>query len=446
MVAPRPSPENEMNRVLPPDHPQRYPMTHELHARPFPPLSAPCQAIHLAFMPHDEAQRDPATQRAHLEALIDRFGAPRPAKDADHYYGQVGRVRLKWERHTEFVSYTLFEDGHADTPFALAVDRLAPADWLASAPGLLLSAIRVHVEAVDSAEAAERALNERLQKHFVAESLTGAHVGGGQATVFGDFRIHEDGFTRFAVLAGPTSGSRRLGRIVQRLVETETYRILSMLALPVAREVSSKLNRIEVELNTLIGDIAGDAQDDRETLSHLTRLSAAIESLSADTAFRFAASSAYAALVEQRIEALRETRAADRQTLAEFMARRFRPAMRTIHAAMRRLTDLTGRAARAAALLSARVNVAVETQNRDLLESMNRRAELQLQLQHTVEGLSVVAISYYAVGLAGYLIKPLSKAFDIDPNVLIALVAVPVIGAVWGFIRRIRASMDHQAR
>jgi uncharacterized membrane-anchored protein len=433
-----------MTRILPPDHPQRYPMTLELHARPFPPIAAPSQAIHLAFKPVDDRIRDTVAHRDHLEMLIDRYGAPRPARDSDHYYGEVGRIRLKWERHTEFVSYTLFEDGPADDPFALPVERLAPAEWLARAPGTLVSAIRVHIEAAEGREAAEQALRERLQRHFVAESLAGAHVGDGQATVFGDFRIHEDGFTRFAVLAGPNSGSRRLGRIVQRCLEIETYRMLSMLALPVARQVSGRLNEIEGELGALIAGIAGERRNDAEALTELTRLSAAIEALSAETAFRFAASGAYAALVEQRIAVMREERAADRQLIAEFMARRFDPAMRTCQAAERRLGELAGRASRAAALLSTRVSVTVEAQNQALLESMNRRAELQLRLQRTVEGLSVVAISYYAVSLAGYLLKPAAGYLAVKEEVLVAMVAVPVIGGVWAFVRRIRESLERE--
>ncbi len=431
-----------MHRVLPPDHPLRYPMTNELHARPFAEVRAPCQAVHLAFIP-DENDPDPAqSQRGHLEALIDRFGAPRPARDADHYYGEVGRMRLKWERHTEFVTYTLFVDGAAETPFTTPIERTAPADWLAAAPGALMSAIRVHVEAVDGVETAEAALLERLHAHFVAESLTGAHVGESQASVFGDFRIHEDGFTRFVVLAGPTAGPRRLGRVVQRLMEIETYRMLSMLALPMARRVSRELNGVEQELSDLISGIAADAQDDRETLGRLTRLSAKIEALEAETAYRFAATKAYAALVDQRIEVLRERRAADRQLMAEFMARRYKPAMRTCVAVERRLLDLASRAARAATLLSTRVNVAVETQNQALLASMNRRAELQLHLQRTVEGLSVVAISYYAVSLAGYLLAPLAEATGRSKTTLIAVVALPVIAAVWAFVRRLRHDID----
>ncbi len=431
-----------MTRTLPPDHPQRRLVTDELHARPFPQLTAPSQAIQLAFKGPDDRIGDIAAHRAHLARLIVHHGAPPAAADADHYYGAVGPVRIKWERHTEYVSYTLFLDGAADAPFSLDVDRLAPDDWLADAPGALISAIRLHIERVAYYEAAETAVRERFAPYFVAESFAAAHVAQGQATVFGDFRIAEDGFMRFGVLAGPKPGERRLGRIVQRLIEIENYRALSMLALPVSRRINHRMNAIEGEMAELIAGIAAETVNDHDTLTRITRLSAALESLAAETAFRFAASNAYAALVEQRIQVLQEERAADRQTLSEFMARRFNPAMRTVRATERRLVELTDRASRTVRLLGARVNVAVETQNQQLLASMNRRAELQLQLQRTVEGLSVVAISYYAVGLAGYIVKPLVYPLGIDGNLAMAAVAVPVIAAVWLFVRRLRHEIE----
>jgi uncharacterized membrane-anchored protein len=436
------APRKRMTRLLPPDHPQRRLVTDELHARPFPPLTAPSQAIQLAFKPLDDRMRDVSAHRAHLARLIAHHGAPEAAPDADHYYAAVGPVRIKWERHTEYVSYTLFEDGPADAPFSLPVERLAPADWLAEAPGALISAIRLHIERVGYYEAAETAVRERFAPYFVAESFAAAHVAEGQATVFGDFRIAEDGFMRFGVLAGPKPGERRLGRIVQRLIEIENYRALSMLALPVARRVNQRLNAVETEMAELIAGIAAESAGDHDTLTRITRLSAALESLAAETAFRFAASNAYAALVEQRISVLQEERAADRQKLSEFMARRFNPAMRTVRATERRLAELTERASRTVRLLGARVNVAVETQNQQLLASMNRRAELQLQLQRTVEGLSVVAISYYAVGLAGYVVRPLVYPLGIDANLAMAVLAVPLIGAVWLFVRRLRHELE----
>ena len=177
-------------------------------------------------------------------------------------------------------------------------------------------------------------------------------------------------------------------------------------------------------------------------LGQLTALSAEIEALAAAAAFRFGAGRAYEAIVIQRIEMMREERLAGRQSFAEFMVRRFDPAMRTCHATERRLAELATRASRIAELLRTRVNVAVEAQNQELLESMDRRAALQLRLQETVEGLSVVAISYYAVSLAGYLLAPLAPVLGlgtgIDKSVLVASAVIPVVGLVWWLIRRMR--------
>ncbi len=322
------------------------------------------------------------------------------------------------------------------------MESLAPQDWLDSAPGALISAVRLHIAPSKSCEDAEAMINTRLHRYFVAESTAASHVADGQATVVGDFRIHEDGFSRFAVLTNPSTGNRRLGRIVTRLIEIENYRMLAMLALPMARDVADRLSEIEAELTGLISEFSTETRNDREMLVQLSRLSAAIEAVSAETAFRFSASAAYSELVDQRIQTLREHRAADRQTLSEFMARRFKPAMRTCKATEARLHELAERASRTVQLLSARVNVAVETQNQDLLESMNSRAEMQLRLQRTVEGLSVVAISYYAVSLAGYFVAPFAETIGLPKPTLTALVGVPIILAVWAFIRRIRQELE----
>lgn len=442
MMAATRVPDVPMTRLLPPDHPQRGPMTAELHARPFTPLVAPAQGVQLAFKPVDDRMRDTSAHREHLDALLAHVGAPAAPPEVQHHAVQIGPLRVKWERHTEFVSYTLIEDGPAGRPFSLPVERLAPRGWLARPPGALISAIRLHIVPVDGTEQAERMVLEDLQPYFSPESLAAAHVAERQAVVCGDFRIDAEGFTRFAVLAGPDAGERRLGRIVQRLIEVETYRMLSMLALPVARQVSARLNDIETDLSGLIAGIAAEGANDREALARLTQLSADIEALAAETAFRFAASRAYAALVDQRIAVLKEQRAANRMTLSEFMERRFAPAMRTCAAAEKRLVDLEQRAARAAGLLSARVDVAVEMQNQALLESMNRRAEVQLRLQRTVEGLSVVAISYYAVSLAGYVAKPFAKMLGMGESTLLALIALPTIYGVWRFVKRIREELD----
>jgi uncharacterized membrane-anchored protein len=132
---------------------------------------------------------------------------------------------------------------------------------------------------------------------------------------------------------------------------------------------------------------------------------------------------------------------AGRQSFGEFMMRRYDPAMRTVKSAEARLGSMAERAERAAELLRTRVDVERSAQNQSLLESMDRRADLALRLQHTVEGLSVVAISYYAVSLASYAAYPVTEALAISKGLATAVLTPVVILCVWLGLRRIKRGM-----
>ena len=124
------------------------------------------------------------------------------------------------------------------------------------------------------------------------------------------------------------------------------------------------------------------------------------------------------------------------------MRRRWDPAMRTVRAAEARLALLSERAMRAGRLLSTQVEVARSAQNQAILKSMDRRADLQLRLQHTVEGLSVVAISYYAVGLAVNMLAPLAEPLGLGRGGVAAGLTPLVVLAVWLALRRVRARLE----
>ena len=221
---------------------------------------------------------------------------------------------------------------------------------------------------------------------------------------------------------------RQTGRIVQRLLEIETYRMMALLALPVARSLAPFLRASEQELAEITSVMGGaGAADEAVLLDRLTRLEAAIEGRHAETHFRFAAARAYDELVHRRIEELRERRIAGLQTLREFTDRRLAPAMATCQSVAARQETLSERVARATQLLSTRVDITRSQQNQALLASMNRRAKMQLRLQETVEGLSVVAVSYYILGLVGFLAKGAkASGLGIDPDIAVA-VALPLI-------------------
>ncbi|MFO1107468.1 MAG: DUF3422 domain-containing protein [Amaricoccus sp.] len=425
------------------DHPHRFSLANELHARPSPELNAPLSAVHLAIKPAENAaDRDRSLDLAHLIALLDRYGAAHPAPGASHYSGPLGRGFLKWEMHTEFVTYTIFADQVSEVPFSGAVFSMFPADWLAAAPGTVVTSCLVRVESCGPAALEPRLAGDVLQ-WFVPESLAISRVVDGEAVVAADFHIDENGHSRMAVFAVPGIGARRLGRIVQRLLEIETYKSMAMLTLPVARSVTGAVARLDTGLSDLVADMARGRGDDAETLDRLLKVSAEIEHLSASSAFRFGASGAYEAIVTQRVAVLREERIGGRQIFAEFMTRRFDPAMRTCRSANQRLQELSGRAERAANLLRTRVDVENQAQNTQVLHEMAKRAAMQLRLQETVEGLSVVAISYYAVTLGTYLLGPLAEPFGIEKSHLSALLVIPVVLGVWFMVRRIRARLGH---
>ena len=171
-------------------------------------------------------------------------------------------------------------------------------------------------------------------------------------------------------------------------------------------------------------------------------LSAEIEQLAAGTAYRFGATAAYHALVQERLEGVREPQLGSRPSIAEFIDRRLLPAIRTCNSVAVRGEGVARRLSRSLNLLRTQVDVAVEAQNRDLLASMNRRARLQLRLQETVEGLSIAAITYYVVGLVGYAAKAVHGFWPSLSVPIAQAAAIPVVaGFLWWALRRVRAGV-----
>jgi len=416
---------------------RRRPLSNEVHARPFASVTAPMRASHLAVLwGGGGAEAD----FRHLQELCRRHGAPPPPADATHFAADFPGFALKWERHSEFSTYIFMgpADGGGE-PFASQAIANVPSDWLGALPGSVL--VAVHFELRPAVAAPLSA--EALARVLMPDTTAGSAISGGAATAWTDFHLHGDGFGRILV-QDVRLGPRQAGRLMQRLMEIETYRMMALLALPVARAHAPRIDAIGDELARLTQNLSSIAglEDERRLLDRLVALAAEAERIAAATTYRFGAGRAYYTLVQRRIEELREERLEGLQTIGEFMDRRLAPAMRTCASVGERLETIAARLARVTALLRARVEVALEAQNRDLLASMDRRARLQLRLQQTVEGLSVAAISYYVVGLVAYAAKGLKAAgAPLDADLVAALAVLPVVAVVWAGIRRLRRHM-----
>lgn len=400
------------------DHPQRRALNDEVHARPPEVFDGPVAVSYIAVLT-DWSLRERVWE--HLDALAQRYGIAGPAAGATHCSIDCGEFRLRWEQHTEFARFMFVVAGASggfDSPAVCAV----PADWVAAMPGQLI--VAAHAAIVRSPEFDP---DDAAAVHFAGNGLIGAAIGSGAAFALTDFRVHADRFGRWLV-HDRSMTPRQAGRMLQRLLEIDTYRVMALLALPLARELAPQLDRCERELTQITAGLGhANAHDEPVLLDRLTALQAQIQSLESNHHYRFSAAAAYHQLVRQRIIELRETRIEGLPTFQEFTERRLAPAMSTCQAVATRQASLSQRLAQATQLLSTRVDLTREQQNQALLESMNRRVMVQLRLQQAVEGLSVAAISYYVVGLVGFVAKGLvAGGAPVDAEMAMAA-SVPIV-------------------
>lgn len=418
------------------EHPLRRELAEEAHARPYMLVNPPIRVSHLVAITGETGIE---ADHAHLVDLCERFKVRAPAADTTHFIADLGAVLVKWERHTEFVSFTFFLDGPFAEPFETSALAAVPEDWLAAIPGDIMVATHLAAETADAPARTKDEITALLD----GGAITGSQLLAGGARAWTDHRIHDDGFGRILVRADSV-GQRRLGRIIQRLLEIETYRYLAMMAFPLAKQSLPQLAAAEHELSEIVTRLADDsgADDERALLKNLSALAARSEATVVSNAYRFGASRAYFDLVERRVVELREERLDNLQPFGEFIYRRLGPAMATRDNVADRQAALSEGVARASNLLRTRVDVALAEQNRDLLRSMDRRARLQLRLQETIEGLSVAAISYYVLSLIVYMARGLkSLNVHVDPY-LTALVALPfVVAGIWAGVRRMRRKL-----
>ncbi|MGN6667209.1 MAG: DUF3422 family protein [Trinickia sp.] len=412
------------------NHPLRDPLSKELHARPFLRIDGPASLSHLAiYSEHDEEIHGHL-----LTTLAAALGLPAPTPQHNHYTAKNGDWQIKWEKHTEFSTFTFVKASAEENLFSGAAMKTLPASWLA----LLKESVFVAVHAELRCGEDARRTRTRILELLPGPVLVGTKVlAGGE--VYCDWLVHEDHFSRFLVL---DLGFReaQAGRLIQRLFEIETYRMMALLALPDARRHSQFLGKLDASLSVFMQRMEepGHDHDDAYLLRELTRLAGQIEA-HAGLETRFSASAAYEKLVLARIAELREERIEGFPTIAEFMQRRLLPAMQTCGSVWARHQQSATRVARAVDLLRTRVNLAQEEHTTALLEGMNRTARTQLRMQHAVEGLSVAAISYYVLNLSGAALRALHAAhLSLDPEIVEGFLILPVVAAVVLFTGRIR--------
>ncbi|TSE25292.1 hypothetical protein Tsedi_01541 [Tepidimonas sediminis] len=426
--------------ALPPDDGRRRLLHDEIHARPPARIRLPALVVYVAVLSEGVAREQ---ELEHLRRLPGQQGL-----GPDDLARNFLRLRLpggctfKWERHTEFTRYSLVQPLPAGTGLGardpgLPPPACLPPGWLAAIPGRTIAALQLAMDPQPLDDPA--ALLERARAWFDGQPIVASLLGNpSHSLVVTDFRLRPDGFERLLVLAPSSTSETRAGRIAARLLELETYRMMALLGLPVAKALAAPLAAGEAELARLTAEMETKAASDQVLLDALVALAARVERSIAEHGYRFSATRAYDRIVQQRAAELRERPIPGTQTISEFMQRRLAPAMATVASVEQRLAALSERIARTSALLRTQVDIAREEQNRQLLEKLTRGQALQLRLQSTVEGLSIAAISYYVISLVLYGAKALKSAgVPLHPELTAGALMPLVLWAVWRINRRI---------
>lgn len=426
---------------LPPDDQQRRLLHNEVHARPPARIRLPALILHVAVLNEGISRDEELAHLRHLPGQGDIALDP----SAVFLRLRLGGHSLKWERHGEFTRYSLVQTFPARKPSlpeqGLAAPLAVDPDWLQAIPGRTVCAIELLM--LESGEREPQQVLEGAREWFGDTSVVASQLGRGHSFAVTDFRLLANGFERMVVMAPPDTSPTRAGRISQRLLEIETYRLMALRGLPVAKALSPMLRGAEAELAGITAALEGGRSSDAQLLENLITLAARVERATAEHGFRFAATHAYDTLVRERIEELRELPIPGTQTIGEFMRRRLSPAIATVGSTGQRLSSLSQRIERASSLLRTRVDIATEEQNQQLLAKLTKGQELQLRLQSTVEGLSIAAIAYYVVSLLLYVAKGAQSAgAPLNPELAAGALVPVVLWGVWRTVRGIHARLQ----
>jgi uncharacterized membrane-anchored protein len=410
------------------EHENRWLIHAETHARPVPPLDGPATIRRVAFMSGDRGRDLALLQRQ----MADLGGI------SDHDLGSARQLEFErnghsviWEMHNEFATLT-WKSALGDTnpwPEGIGLEFHTKV--------ALVSATRVDVVDDDSVDPARLA-------QLAENSLCHSTIYLGQARIATDFIADADRFVSF-IVAARSCGDQRRGVIVRRLLEIETYRCFALLGLPVARQVGGRVQGFEQGLAAIMAEIGeGSTPEAHQTsLEALHALSVEVGQTVEATSFRFAATQAYGQIIAERLARLGEAPIGESTTIQRYLDNRVQPALATCRAMEKRLTDLGTKVQRSIELLDATITVSIQTQNQDVLDTILRTAQSQYRLQETVEGLSIIAISYYALGILGCVAEGVHEVLPVDKAVLLTVLAPLVILVVFVGIRRLRRTIHN---
>lgn len=386
-------------------------------------LSCPAHIHHVSYLIDDEEHSTVGIENE-IKCLVggmkidpdtiikgDSYGAGcRTLDNGDIYI-------LRWEIHSEYYNYQ-FWYLPADREKCLSFGELET-----EIPTLPVCFLGTKVTALDIIITDDPAYSkpERIQE-LLGDTIYANRVMGTDIRIMTNYRPDKRNRERYLVTTGNEAVLMdRIEQVVENIGQTENYYHLLLLPLPdyftklntvgiIEKRVAERTERITATMETAAGE------DMEVWLKDLTSELSQIHNLNERLRHRFSATFHYDKLYNRALDDWHAEPLEHYEPLRNVLNRKTEMITDDYHRLIQRVDASEKSIADLISVLRTRIDLILQRQNLEMLEGMHATAKHQVKLQETVEGLSIIVISYYLTGLAGYVFKAMEKAWGLNSS------------------------------
>lgn len=397
----------------------RHEISNEIHRRPYYELYSPLR-VSLFSLHTKNSQKN----YKYLHELCQYLSIPSPVDSSltfKHTY--QNKFTLKWESHREFCTFQFIKNQNIETNnlFKQSNFEYIPELWVDSLENIINC---VNLEVIDNHNIQN---NEDIYNAFDNNYIVGSYMNDKKAKLYSDFRIDGNGYHRI-LMVNENLTRHQLGRSVQRVLDVESYRSMAMIGLFNNKEINSELDILNNELLQINRDFEIKKEINlEEYYNKLTYIANRAHRLNNENKFRFQASNSYFPIINERLKELKLSTIDCIQPYDIYLNSRLNPAKRTSETTEKRLNETLQQMDRTANLIQTNVELDVKNSNNLLLDSMNKKTDVQIKLQKTVEGLSTVVLTYYSVTLFNHAITGIYNYYPmlLEPKLISSISIIP---------------------
>ncbi len=353
------------------------------------------------------------------------------------------RLLVTWEAHTEYYSYQLWH---------IPDDKLKPLEF-----GPLrfpdytmpLSPLGVQVNALDILVLPHTILGiEEVKNTMPGPQLYGSRIFGEDISVMTTFTPDEYKRERYLILSPSLDVLlAHVARTIDTLVAIENYTHLILFPFHAFTQAVDEVHQYEQRHLSQRGVITKEIetatpQKLQHWLTVMTQDFMNVSRMAESMRYKLSASVPYDRIIRANLALLHEQTLTGCRRISEYVDGKTIGVAAGYQQFIRRINALVNDFQGSIAVIRTKVelqlqdqNLALENQNLKLLRSMDKTTRRQAILQNTVEGLSVIVISYYLSGLGSYVFKAMKTLGWIDDPDLLSGLFVPVsLGIAFGLI------------